>query len=58
MPTDPHECSNCYHTGQLNQHGRCECCDSPQVMSLHKFRLAALGWEGFITDEPKDVVLL
>ena len=27
-------CSNCYHTGALNEHGRCARCDSNAVVSL------------------------
>jgi len=34
-PKEPYECSNCFHRGPLNEHGRCERCDSQSVMSAH-----------------------
>lgn len=34
-PTEAYECGNCYHVGPLNQHGRCEVCDSRAVISAH-----------------------
>ena len=27
-------CENCGKIGSLNQQGRCDCCDSPAVLSL------------------------
>lgn len=27
------ECRNCYHSGPLNKHGRCEACGSESVIS-------------------------
>ena len=34
------ECQNCFHTGELNIHGRCENCDSDAVISLARIRIS------------------
>lgn len=36
VPSEQFECANCGHTGELDLHGRCGCCQSLAVMSLEK----------------------
>ena len=38
-----YECANCFGTVTLNQHGRCQHCDSASVLSVERIDAMILG---------------